>query len=130
MSLGIVYYQLARHGLRYEQHWAKTALITSGRVGFISFFLYVGHGYFDPLHAAMTVIILPLFILSMLKKADKPLRKQPNLRNDGNWQRAQWGQLMFVALGVALAVMWRSNCADRNNQCVCSARSQLFVNDC
>lgn len=104
LSIGIVYYQLARHGLRYEQHWAKTALITSGSVGFVSFFLYFGHGYFDPLHAVMTIVILPLFILSMLKKADKPLRKQPNLLNDHIWQRAQWGQLMFVALGVALAI--------------------------
>lgn len=104
LSIGIVYYQLARHALRYEQHWAKTALLTSGGIGFFSFFLYLGHGYFDPLHGVMAVILLPMFILAMLRKADQPSRKQPNLRNDRIWQRAQWGQLMFVVLGFALAV--------------------------
>ncbi|MCU6711289.1 hypothetical protein M6D81_21585 [Paenibacillus sp. J5C_2022] len=28
ISIGIVYYQLARHGGRYGQHWARTALTT------------------------------------------------------------------------------------------------------
>ncbi len=51
ISIGILYYQLAKHGIREGLHWARTALLTSGVVGFLSFFLYLGYGYFDPFHA-------------------------------------------------------------------------------
>lgn len=102
VSIGIVYYQLARHGQRYGQHWARTALATSGIVGFSSFFLYLGYGYFDPLHALAAVLLLPMFILSMRGHADRPSRKPVNLRNDRVWRLAMWGQLCLVALGISL----------------------------
>ncbi|WP_135555572.1 dihydroorotate dehydrogenase [Paenibacillus cymbidii] len=104
LSIGILYYQLGRHGLRRELHWAKTALLASGVVGFSSFFLYLGYGYFDPLHAAAAAILLPMFVLAMRRPADRPSRKPPGLRNDRDWQLAMWGQLMLVSLGFALAV--------------------------
>ncbi|MBO9608068.1 MAG: hypothetical protein J7639_19060 [Paenibacillaceae bacterium] len=104
LSIGILYYQLGRHGLRRELHWAKTALLASGVVGFSSFFLYLGYGYFDPLHAAAAAILLPMFVLAMRRPADRPSRKPPGLRNDRDWQLAMWGQLMLVTLGFALAV--------------------------
>lgn len=31
-------------------------------------------------------------------------REQPNLLNDRVWLNAQWGQLMFVILGISLAI--------------------------
>jgi dihydroorotate dehydrogenase len=104
LSIGIIYYQLARHGLRRQLHWAKTAAMTSGIVGFSSFFLYLGYGYFDPLHAVVAAILLPMFILAMRSHEDRPSYKPPNLHNDKLWLYAQWGQLMFVLLGGALAV--------------------------
>ncbi|MGF9913569.1 hypothetical protein ABEX47_02070 [Paenibacillus ehimensis] len=104
ISIGILYYQLARHGLRKGLHWTKTALMTSGLVGFSSFFLYLGYGYFDPLHALAAAVLLPMFILSMRARADRPSYDPPNLANDRIWRRAQWGQLLFVTLGFALAV--------------------------
>lgn len=104
ISIGILYGMLARFGLRCGHHWAKTALATSGIIGFGSFFLYLGYGYFDPLHAAAAIILFPMFILSMRGRADRPSRQEPNLRNDRAWRLAQWGQLMFVVLGFALAL--------------------------
>ncbi|MCM3246082.1 hypothetical protein M3598_25460 [Cytobacillus oceanisediminis] len=104
ISIGILYFILGRFGLRYELHWAKTALLASGIVGFISFFLYLGHGYFDPLHALAAVLLLPMFILAMRSKGNQTLKGQPNLVNDRNWLLAQWGQLMFVILGIAFAI--------------------------
>ncbi|MDQ6420038.1 hypothetical protein RB620_11385 [Paenibacillus sp. LHD-117] len=104
ISIGILYYSLARYGLRDGQHWARTALATSGIVGFSSFFLYLGYGYFDPLHATAAAVLLPMFILSMRGHADRPDRKPVNLRNDAVWRRAMWGQLCLVVLGFALAV--------------------------
>lgn len=104
ISIGVIYFFLGRFGLRYELHWSKTALMTSGIVGFSSFFLYLGFGYFDPLHATVAAILLPMFVLSMRNKGDKTVKGQPNLTNDRNWYLAQWGQLMFVMLGFTLAI--------------------------
>ncbi|RJE87607.1 hypothetical protein D3P07_14925 [Paenibacillus sp. 1011MAR3C5] len=103
ISIGILYYQLARYGLRYGQHWARTAIVSSCAVGFSSFFLYLGYGYFDPLHALAAAVLLPMFIFSLRGHADRPSRKPVNLRNDRAWRLAMWGQLCFVALGFALA---------------------------
>jgi len=102
ISIGIIYYQLARHGLRYGQHWARTAIVSSCIVGFSSFFLYLGYGYFDPLHALAAAVLLPMFIFSLRGHTDRPNLKPVNLRNDRAWKLAMWGQLCFVALGFAL----------------------------
>lgn len=103
ISIGILYGLFGWFGLRHRLHWAKTALFTSGAVGFSSFFLFLGYGYFDPLHALVAVILLPMFLLSMRTRADQPSRKPPNRFNDQRWRRAQWGQLLFVTLGFSLA---------------------------
>lgn len=103
MSIGIVYGLLGFHGLRRELHWAKTALLVSGIVGFSSFFLYLGYGYLNPLHAAAAAALLPMFVLAMRGSADRPSRLEPDRRSDSVWRRAQWGQLLWVALGFALA---------------------------
>ncbi|MBP1995855.1 hypothetical protein [Paenibacillus eucommiae] len=104
ISIGILYAQLARYGLGKGLHWSKTALFISCLVGFSSFFLYLGYGYFDPLHGLVAILLLPMFILSMRTKANRPSLDPPNLVNDRSWRLAQWGQLMFVSLGSALAV--------------------------
>ncbi|WP_282937412.1 hypothetical protein [Paenibacillus sp. RC67] len=104
ISIGILYFQFAYYGLRQGSHWAKTALMTSGVIGFSSFFLYLGYGYFDPLHALVAALLLPMFILSMRGRAEKPSLEPPNLYNDRIWRRAQWGQLMMVVLGFSLAI--------------------------
>ncbi|WP_091167110.1 hypothetical protein [Paenibacillus sp. 1_12] len=103
ISIGVIYYQLARYGLRKGLHWTRTALFTSAAVGFSSFFLYLGHGYFDPLHALAALILFPMFIMSMRRHRELPSWERPNLINDRTWRLAQWGQLMMVTLGFALA---------------------------
>ncbi|MCI3919141.1 hypothetical protein MO973_02705 [Paenibacillus sp. TRM 82003] len=103
ISIGILYAFLARYGLRRKLHWARTALLTSGIVGFSGFFLYLGYGYFDPLHAAVSAALLPMFVLAMRDASELPPRDPPNLRNDAAWRRSLLGQLAFVAAGVGLA---------------------------
>jgi dihydroorotate dehydrogenase len=105
ISIGILYAQFARYGQRYQLHWARTALLASVLIGFCSFFLYLGYGYFDPLHAAVSVLLLPMFVMGMRGgKDNRPLcQRQPNVVNNKDWYRAQWGQLMMVLLGFSLA---------------------------
>lgn len=104
LSIGILYYQLARHGLRHGLHWAKTAVWASCGVGFPSFFLYLGYGFFDPLHAAAAVILLPMFLLAMRNNPDRPNRLPVNLHNSGVWRRGLWGQLCFIVVGISLCI--------------------------
>jgi hypothetical protein len=104
ISIGVLYTMLGRYGMGRGLHWAKTALLVSGIVGFSSFFLYLGYGYFDPLHALAAAILLPLFILAMRGRAERAVDRLPALTNSRIWRQAQWGQLIFVALGVALGV--------------------------
>jgi dihydroorotate dehydrogenase len=104
ISIGILYAQFASHGMREGLHWARTAVVSSCAVGFPSFFLYLGYGFFDPLHAAAAAVLLPMFLLSLRRSPDLPYRGPVSLANDRSWKRAMWGQLCFVALGAALAV--------------------------
>ncbi|MEK8129177.1 hypothetical protein WMW72_14825 [Paenibacillus filicis] len=104
VSIGILYTQLARYGLQEGQHWSRTALGLSAGVGFSSFFLYLGTGYFDPLHALAAAALFPMFLLSMRGIQDRPYRRPVHLYNDRIWRLAMWGQLCFVVLGFALAI--------------------------
>src|ERR1051326_1468867 len=57
LSLGVLYGQLAFDAIRQGEVWAMRAVIASGGVGFASLFLFLGFGYFDPLHALVTIIL-------------------------------------------------------------------------
>lgn len=105
ISIGILYAGLAAFGLRAGLHWAWKALGWSGSIGFLTFFLFLGYGYFDPLHAALSVALLPLFVLGLWRSRGQPaILASPNLHNDGRWLRGQWGQALFVVLGIALVM--------------------------
>ncbi|HEX6292394.1 MAG TPA: hypothetical protein VFZ66_24625 [Herpetosiphonaceae bacterium] len=105
ISIGVLYAQLALHALRYGVHWAQRAVRASASVGFASFFLFLGFGYFDPLHAFVSLLLLPLFLLGMRQPASAtPIIPQPDLANDVTWRSALWGQLLFVGLGIGLVL--------------------------
>ncbi|ALC90503.1 dihydroorotate dehydrogenase [Bacillus sp. FJAT-18017] len=105
ISGGILYIQLARHGIRYGLHWARKAVNIAGIIGFLGILLFIGYGYFDWLHGLFWLILLPLFIMAFLKTkdaAESPV--STNLFNTKAWKLAMIGQLCFVVLGAALAV--------------------------
>jgi dihydroorotate dehydrogenase len=104
LSIGVLYAGLAGWGVRDGARWAWRVVVGSAAVGFASFFLFLGFGYFDPLHAAVSVPLLVLFLLG-LRNAPPPGAvgsAYPSLRNDRRWHLALWGQLTFVSLGVGL----------------------------
>jgi dihydroorotate dehydrogenase len=102
LSLGVLYSSLAWNGMRRGMRWAATAVRASGLIGFASFFLFVGYGYFDPLHAATSVILFVVFVLGMRGQLPALQLSFPNLRNDRRWRLGLWGQLLVVAIGVGL----------------------------
>lgn len=106
ISIGILYFSLGRFALRRGDHWAYMTMLASGLVGFGSFFLFIGYGYFDKLHFALSGLLLPLFILGIFLSRYRPVRpaREPNTRNTRQWKRSQTGQLMFVLTGGALTV--------------------------
>ncbi|MBK6770201.1 MAG: hypothetical protein IPG72_14560 [Ardenticatenales bacterium] len=103
VSLGQLYTSLAWFGIRRGVHWAERALGASTVAGLASFFLFLSHGYLDPLHAVLSGVIAVLYVLGRRwparSPADVPL---PDLHNDRAWRRAVTGQLSLVMLALGL----------------------------
>jgi dihydroorotate dehydrogenase len=103
LSTGILYSGLAWGGIRAGRRWALNAISISAVTGFISFFLFLGYGYFDPLHALLTASLIPLWVMSLRSRlVSQGFSPPPNLTNNRNWLQAQWGQLTFIAIGFGL----------------------------
>lgn len=104
-SVGGLYMALAWFGIRRGQHWASITVFISAFIGFASFFLFLGFGYFDAFHAFVTAILFQFLLLAVFSHDVQPGRRcYPDLRNDPAWKRFLWGQLMFIAQGAALIV--------------------------
>ncbi len=105
ISIGLMYVALAWFAVRRGEHWAYQTLVASAVVGFASFWLWIGYGYLDPLHALVSGSLLAPFLLALRSRVDRPPRvPQPDCRNDAAWRRAVWGQLGIVSVGVGLIV--------------------------
>lgn len=105
ISGGIIYMQLARHGIRQGLHWARKAVNIAGTIGFLGIVLFIGYGYFDWLHGLFWLILLPLFILGYAKSRNASASPaSSNLSNSAQWKLSLFGQLCFVILGFSLAI--------------------------
>ncbi|MEO8083073.1 MAG: hypothetical protein ABI780_04570 [Ardenticatenales bacterium] len=103
VSLGLLYAMLTAFGVRRGVHWAARAMGGSIVVGLASFFLFLSHGYLDPLHAVLSGTIALLFVLGRRwPAASPPDVPAPDLVNDAAWRRAMAGQLALVLLAVGL----------------------------
>ncbi|MDY3562874.1 hypothetical protein R5W23_004355 [Gemmata sp. JC673] len=105
LTVGLMYLGLSLGGVRRGAHWAMVAVFTSASAGFASFFLFLGFGYLDPLHAFVTACLLQLLLLGMHSELGPytPTGPPPP-RTDRAWRRAQWGQLLLVAHAGAVLV--------------------------
>jgi len=103
LSAGVLYAALAWNGLRRGQHWAQVTVVVSAASGFFSFFLFLGFGYFDPFHAFVTAILFQFLLLCLVMPMPEPhALGLPEWRETAAWRRGQWGQLLFIAIGVGL----------------------------
>ena len=105
LSSAILYAGIAAFALRRRQQWARQALLVSGSVGYLSFFLFLGFGYLDPLHLLLTLGLLPAFLFGLRGKAiHTNTALPPNLHNTLAWLLGLYGQLCFIMMGIGLFV--------------------------
>lgn len=104
LSLGIIYTSCAAFGERRGQRWARSAVLTSSFIGFLSFFLFLGFGYFDPLHAFIAAILFQFILLGLRSPLPDSQPELADHKNDKAWRLGLWGQLIFVAHGAAILI--------------------------
>ena len=66
VAVAVLYLWLAAFPLRAREAWAWRAFAISGALGFGSFLLYLGFGYFDSWHGAATLALLPVFLIGLV----------------------------------------------------------------
>lgn len=105
LAVGILFASLAWYAVRHGQHWAERAVIVPASVGFVSFFSFLGFGYFDPFHAFVTTILFQILLMAIVGRPSH-LRPcgVPDRANDAAWLRAQWGQLGFITHGAIVVL--------------------------
>jgi dihydroorotate dehydrogenase len=103
ITVGVLYMRLSLFGIRQGLHWARVTVLSSAFAGFLSFFLFLGFGYFDSFHAFVTAILFQFLLLGLQSRMPPPpVPTLPNLRNNWRWRLSQWGQLLFVIHGIVL----------------------------
>lgn len=102
VATGILYTGLAVGGIRRGWPWARNAFLISGAIAFLTLFYFLGFGFVEPLHIAVTVVLVPMFVLATLRA---PARPQWTSMAEGplsQWRRALLGQLLMIITGVGL----------------------------
>jgi dihydroorotate dehydrogenase len=105
ISGGILYMQLAKHGIKYGVHWCRKAVNIAGILGFLGILMFIGYGYFDWLHGLFWLVLLPLFIAGYIKTknvVDTPMSY--NNSNHKAWKLSLYGQLAFIILGFSFVI--------------------------
>jgi dihydroorotate dehydrogenase len=101
-SCGLLFLGLAFFGARKGNHWAYLAARTSCAFGFISFLLFLGFHYLDPLHTLATLLLLPFYFWAVIKPPPVKPMLSSNLRNSNAWFKGLAGQFWFVGIGCGL----------------------------
>ena len=67
VGLGVLYVWLTLFPLAGGEPWAWWAWLVSATVGFSSFLAYLGYGYLDTWHGLGTLLMVPVFIVGMVR---------------------------------------------------------------
>lgn len=101
-AIGALYLGLAV-AMRRGAAWARTALLASGLVGFPTLAYLLVWGFVEPLHTALTAVLLPMWVAAVRCPPDRAPHRPPV--PDGPEpvrRRALVGQLLMVAVGTGL----------------------------
>ncbi|MDB6095370.1 MAG: hypothetical protein JWM32_2932 [Verrucomicrobia bacterium] len=108
LAVGLFYLWLTEFPLRRGEGWAWWTLALSGASGFGSFLSYLGYGYLDTWHGLATLVLLPVFVIGMI-------RTRRTLQGDRSWRvlfrppawgkpgaRLFWGRALLLTYGGGL----------------------------
>ncbi len=90
--------------MRHGWPWARVAFALSGAVGFPTFFLFLGYGFFDPLHAAVAIGFFPLYVCGVFGRRMPATWIAPDQVEEGSRRRAVVGQLIMILVGFGVTV--------------------------
>ena len=102
LALGPLYMLLAWFGDRRGMHWARVAIYGSSVAGFLSFFLFLGFGYFDPFHAFICAILFQFITLGIRSPQANEVLTAQDRYNTPAWKRSLWGQCLMIIQGAAI----------------------------
>lgn len=67
LAVGLLYMWMAEFPLKQQEPWAWYLFLFSGVIGFASFLSYLGYGYLDTWHGMATLLLLPFFVIGMIR---------------------------------------------------------------
>lgn len=104
VALGILYASLSWWGIRVGRVWARDVVLGSGLVGFPTLFYFFAFHYVEPVHVALAVVLLPLFVIAVWRRP--PLRLEPPDGDERPRERflALIGQLLMVSAGAGFII--------------------------
>jgi hypothetical protein len=57
---------------RPRDDWARTALLISGLVTFLTLFHFLATGFVEPLHTLVVIVLFPMFVLAVWRAPSSP----------------------------------------------------------
>ncbi|AXX28986.1 hypothetical protein KCV87_12110 [Actinosynnema pretiosum subsp. pretiosum] len=104
VAIGALYAGLALGGLRRGWPWAREAYLVSGWICFPTLLYFLGFGFVEPLHTAVTVVLFPMFLAATRRRRERPQWTVSTEGPEHLRRRALTGQLLMVLTGVGLFV--------------------------
>jgi hypothetical protein len=84
--------------------WARTGFLLAGALGFPTFLLFLGYGFFDPLHFAVAIGFFPLYLCGVFGRGVEPTWVAPASVDEAARKRGAVGQLLMVLVSVGVLV--------------------------
>jgi hypothetical protein len=111
LGLGITYVWLTVFPLAGGERWAWWLWLLSGLAGFATFLAYIGYGYLDTWHGVATLVLLPIWVLGMVRSrrvvGGVSLGSISCLLDPGDWwarrDRFATGRVLLIAGAAAVA---------------------------
>ncbi|NED97790.1 hypothetical protein G1H11_21045 [Phytoactinopolyspora alkaliphila] len=104
VAIGVLYVGFAVGGIRRGWPWARDAYLASGLIGFPSLLYFLGTGFIEPLHTAVTVVLLPMFVLAVRRTPERPRWTLIPEGPERQRRKALVGQLLMVVTGIGLFI--------------------------
>lgn len=104
VAIGVLYGGLAWGGLRRGRRWARTAYLLSGCGAFPTLLHYLVIGFFEPLHALTTAVLVPMYLVAVRRAPTVPRWSHVPDGPERERVRAAAGQLLMVVTGFGLLV--------------------------